>query len=142
MTDFSLADLDTIADLETPKRGPLAPAIHASCAVPFMFHPVWIRGRPLLDGGVSDRPGVAGIPRGERVLLHHLPSKSPWRIRPPTPPRRARLVALELVGLPRVNPFRLERGSLALKQAYAATRSALNQPLPQDGVVSVSVPES
>ncbi|MGZ3456827.1 MAG: patatin-like phospholipase family protein, partial [Polyangiales bacterium] len=51
-------------------RGSLAPALHASCAVPIMFHPVAHQGSWLLDGGVLDRPGLDGMPRGERVLFH------------------------------------------------------------------------
>ena len=47
--------------------GPLSPAIHASCAVPLLFQPVWVEGRPLLDGGIADRPGLDGVPAGERV---------------------------------------------------------------------------
>src|SRR5688500_9666487 len=61
-------------------RGDIATAIHASCAVPFMFHPVWIDGRAYLDGGILDRPGLEGMPTTEkRVLFHHISSKSPWR---------------------------------------------------------------
>jgi len=120
----------------TLSSGPLAPAIHASCAVPLMFHPVWIRGRPLLDGGVTDRPGVAGVPAGERILLHHLASKSPWRLHQPRPPQRSNLVTLEIADLPRVNPFRLERGPLALEHARTRTREALHRPL-QGALISV-----
>jgi NTE family protein len=60
-------------------RGPLAPAIQASCTVPGLFHPVWLDGRPLLDGGILDRHGLAGLPEGERLFYHHLASRSPWR---------------------------------------------------------------
>ena len=42
------------------RKGPLAEALHASCAVPFLFHPVWLSGRPCADGGVLDRHGLAG----------------------------------------------------------------------------------
>ncbi len=59
----------------------LAPAIHASCALPVLFQPVRIEGRLYLDGGVLDRPGLAGAPDGGRVLYHHLTSRSPWRRR-------------------------------------------------------------
>ncbi len=109
--------------------GPLAPAIHASCAVPLMFHPVWIRGRPYLDGGVTDRPGVEGVPAHERVLLHHLVSKSPWRLHAPRPPRRPGMVTLEIANLPRVSPFHLDRGAAALDHARAQTHQALARPL-------------
>src|SRR3954471_24484850 len=47
-------------------EGELAPAIQASCAVPLLFHPIWVGGRPLLDGGIADRPGLDGLPAGER----------------------------------------------------------------------------
>ncbi len=47
--------------------------------LPFLFHPVWHEGRPLLDGGIADRPGILGLLDGERVLHHHLASRSPWR---------------------------------------------------------------
>ena len=114
--------------------GDLVRAIHATCAVPFMFHPVWIEGRPFVDGGVADRPGLAGVPAGERVLYHHLASRSPWR-RPGSPslrvPVRAGLVPLVLQRLPRVGPFRLEQGPRALDAARQRTRALLDEPLPR-----------
>src|SRR4051812_11172814 len=63
------------------EEGALSPALHASCAVPFMFHPVRINGRIFVDGGLTDRSGLAGMPANERVLFHHLSSRSPWRSR-------------------------------------------------------------
>ena len=112
-------------------RGPLAQAIHASCAVPLMFQPVWIGGLPYVDGGVADRPGLAGTAPGERVLYHHLSSRSPWR-RPGSPalrvPERAGLVPLVIDGLPRVGPFRLDEGPRAFEVARRATRAALDAP--------------
>lgn len=110
-------------------RGPLAPAIHASCAVPLLFQPVWLDGRPCLDGGVLDRPGLAGVPQGERILLHHLASRSPWRLRPPAVPDRPNLIALIIPDLPRVNPFALDRGQRALEHAHRATLLALDLPI-------------
>lgn len=112
--------------------GALAPAIHASCAVPFMFHPVRVEGRLLVDGGVADRPGLAGMPSGERVLFHHLVSRSPWR-RPGSPsmdvPVREGLVAVALPGLPRVGPFRLHEGPRAFEAARRGMREALARPI-------------
>lgn len=112
--------------------GPLAPALRASCTVPVLFHPLWHRGRPLLDGGVLDRPGLAGMPT-QRLLYHHLASRSPWR-RPGSPslnvPDRAGLCALVIADLPRVNPFRLERGREAFRHAERAALRALAAPVP------------
>lgn len=120
-------------------RGALAPAIHASCAVPLLFQPVWHEGRVLLDGGVADRPGIAGVPEGERILHHHLASRSPWR-RPGDPsmavPRRDGLTALVIEGLPRVGPFRLEHGPSAFAAAREAAQRALDRPV-LGGIASI-----
>ncbi|HEX5061829.1 MAG TPA: patatin-like phospholipase family protein [Kofleriaceae bacterium] len=111
----------------------LAHAIRASCAVPALFHPVWIDRRAYWDGGILDRPGLAGIPAGERVLFHHIASKSPWRTRLPVP-RRAGMVTLVIDGLPRSGPFKLDAGRRALELARDATLRALDAPIVDDVV--------
>jgi len=113
-------------------RGPIAPAIHASCAVPLMFHPVAHAGGLLVDGGLVDRPGLRGLRGAPRVLFHHLASRSPWRRRRSRAlevPRRPGLSALVIEDLPRVGPFRLAEGPRALERALAATRRALDERL-------------
>jgi NTE family protein len=109
--------------------GPLAPAIHASCAAPVLFQPVRIGGRLYADGGVLDRHGLAGAPAEGRILYHHLTSRSPWR-RASSPalrvPERPGLRAVALPGLPRLGPFRLERGGEALERAADGMRAALD----------------
>ena len=113
------------------REGPLALALHASCAVPVLFQPVWIDLRPCADGGVLDRHGLAGAGPGERVLYHHLASRSPWR-RASDPglrvPERPRLRAVSLPDLPRLGPFRLERARDAFTLAAAGMRLALSAP--------------
>jgi NTE family protein len=112
--------------------GEIAPALVASCAVPFLFHPVWIDQRPLADGGILDRPGLLGMPVGERVLYHHLASRSPWR-RKGSPqlkvPARENLAAVVIDGLPRLGPFRLEKAADAFHLAAKAMRRALGRPV-------------
>ncbi|MGE0321954.1 MAG: patatin-like phospholipase family protein [Polyangiaceae bacterium] len=113
------------------REGALAPAIRASCTLPFLFQPMWHDGRPLLDGGILDRPGLAGMGH-ERLLYHHLASKSPWRRRGSVAlqvPQRAGLCALVIEELQRVNPFQLRRGRKAFRQAEDATRRALELPV-------------
>ena len=110
------------------QKGPLAEALHASCAVPFLFQPVWLSGRPCADGGVLDRHGLAAAAPGERIFYHHLTSRSPWRragsgsLRIPDRPS-LRAVAIE--GLPRLGPFRLDRAREAVEKAAEGMRAAL-----------------
>ena len=116
--------------------GDLGAAIRASCAVPVLFHPVTIEGRAYFDGGVLDRPGLAGMPESEpRVLFHHIAAKSAWRTKLEVPRRRG-MVTVVLEDLPRSGPFRLEAGRRAFHEARKATQRALDQPI-ADGVVSV-----
>jgi NTE family protein len=110
------------------RSGPLAPAIHASCAVPLLFQPVRLGGRAFLDGGVADRHGLAGLAPGARVLYHHLSSRSPWRRRSSPAlrvPEREGLRAVVVEGLPRLGPFRLERAAEAMERAAEGMRAAL-----------------
>ena len=110
-------------------EGSLAVAIRASCTLPLLFQPVWHEGRPLLDGGIEDRPGLLAVPEGERVLYHHLASRSPWRRRASPSlaiPARSGLTALVLPDLPRVGPFRLQAGRAAFDAAYNRASAALD----------------
>jgi NTE family protein len=120
------------------RDGDLADAIRASCAVPGLFHPVWIARRPYWDGGILDRPGLAGVPDGERVLFHHISARSPWRAKVPSVPPRSNMVTLVLDGLPRSGPFRLDAGRAAMTLAADATARALDLPI-RDGTVKLAV---
>lgn len=109
--------------------GDLAEAICASCALPGLFHPVRIDDRLYLDGGIADRPAHASIEDDETVLYHHLSSKSPWRSRAPEIPPRARTIPIVIENLPRLGPFRLERGMEAFEHARDRMRVALDRPM-------------
>lgn len=121
------------------ESGDFASAIHASCAVPVMFHPVVIDGRAYLDGGILDRPGLEGMPPAqERVLFHHIHSRSPWRTKGDNViPKRAGMVTLVIRELPRSGPFRLDEGRRAYREAKEATKRALDRTIPDDGIVTV-----
>ncbi len=114
--------------------GDLASALCASCAFPGLLRPVRRDGRLLSDGGIADRPGLAGLraqPAGESTFHHNLASRSPWRRRRSpalAPTGRPGTVTLRIFGLPRVHPFRLDAGRAALAAARAATRRALASP--------------
>ncbi len=123
---FDVRGLRTV----TLRKGRLAPAIQASCTFPGLFHPVWMNGRPYIDGGVADRSGLRGVPAGERVLYHHLSSRSKIRGRLPGLtgcPRREAMVPVIVDGLPRLGPYRLERGADAFEAARSAMRDALDR---------------
>lgn len=49
------------------EAGPLVPAVHASCAVPYLFAPVEIDGRRLWDGGFGEKTPLAPFLSGEPV---------------------------------------------------------------------------
>jgi NTE family protein len=109
--------------------GDIASTLRASCAVPLMFQPVALDGRPHLDGGIADRSGVTLAPAGERIFYHHLVPNSFWR-RKSAPssqvPVRGNLAGWIVPDLPRVTPFHLPRGRIALEQARKYTHAALD----------------
>jgi NTE family protein len=118
------------------RSGEVTAAIHASCAAPVLFQPVRIGARLYLDGGILDRPGLAGAGRGERILFHHLTSRSPWRRRSSPAlrvPQRPDLQAVAIDGLPRLDPFRLERGREAMERAADGLRLALSRAVTTTG---------
>ena len=103
--------------------------------MPFLFHPVRIDGRSYYDGGILDRPGLEGMPAGERVLFHHIASRSPWRSKSEPMPTRAGMVTLAIENLPRSGPFKLDQGRLAYRAAREATKKALDQRISDEKVV-------
>ncbi|NVK89488.1 MAG: patatin-like phospholipase family protein [Gammaproteobacteria bacterium] len=110
------------------QNGSLVDIIYASCAVPLLFQPRWLDGRPSWDGGIADRPGLAGINGSERVFYHHIAARSPWRKRTSRAlqiPQRADLMALAINGLPRSGPNRLHLGPTIFAAAKVATEQAL-----------------
>jgi NTE family protein len=109
----------------------VAAALRASCSFPGMFQPISIAGARYLDGGIGDRAGISAATPGVPVLFHHLVPRSPWRAIHRTqnePPARPPLFVLAEPGLPRLGPFRLERGRIAYELAYAMARRALAAP--------------
>ena len=116
---------------KTIDSGELAPAIQASCTVPVLFHPFTHEGHALFDGGIFDRPGLAGVPLDARVFYHHLPSRIPFRfLHHPLGrgiPQRSGLVPFVVESLPRPDPFRLDAGRRAIEVAASALRLALDR---------------
>lgn len=115
---------------ETLNSGEINPAIRASCAVPFLFHPVKVNRSYYLDGGIHDRPALTGIDHRDRVFYHHLEPRSFWRGRfglDVSRPARDEMVSLMLTGLPRVGPNKLDQGKKAYAMAYKKTQFILKE---------------
>ena len=112
------------------REGPIDVAIRASCTVPFMFRPVWHRRRLWVDGGVSDRSGFSALQPGERVLFHDLASRRRFGV-PPTPTAvpQADALMLRTPSLPKVSPFALDRGPLALERTRDFVLRWLDEPV-------------
>lgn len=115
---------------------PLSLALRASCSFPGLFQPTAIDGQRYLDGGIGDRAGIQAASPGARVLFHHLVPRSPWRkvhSAQNAPPTWPDLVLLSEPNLPRLGPFRMERGQEAFDLAYQMARTALASPYRASG---------
>ena len=111
--------------------GDLISAIRASCTFPGLFQPRWISGKPYIDGGVTDRSGLLGAKKDERIFYHHLASRSWWRSRLglTSVPKRNHQVSMILKDLPRCGPNHLDHAQLAFESAHQQTLRALDQEL-------------
>jgi NTE family protein len=111
-------------------EGPLPASVVASCAVPFMFHPVRIGTQLLIDGGVFLKSGLNPADRNERVLCVYLESDRSFYERPAKFKNLgANQKVLRLKGLPQVLPHKLQTGREAFQQAYERTKHALSLPI-------------
>jgi len=115
-------------------RGPLARAVHASCAVPLLLQPVRLGGELLWDGGVQvDAPLRAVLERTrevKRAILH----VAGWRDPRTSPRLRREIRDAEQKGVrvhvartryPRVDPDHLERAPEAVAAGAASARALL-----------------
>ena len=151
--------LTVSTNLETGRRhvdtrGPIVPAVAASCALPFLFRAVIRDGDRHIDGGIIDKvPIEAMIEHFEldALLVHYIPSK---RVSEPAPkgPRKFMDWALDIsrdsnwqtqaalaeasgvkvyvISSPNANlgPFSMKRGSEVIEAARTHTLSALQRP--------------
>lgn len=117
-------------ETEVFRQGGLVSCVYASCAFPGLFQPIRIGNSWYLDGGIADRPALAAMKPGQRVLYHHIKSRSPWR-RKNSPalviPRRDNMQAIALDDIPRVGPNQLQQGPHAFDAAYEATLKVLDR---------------
>jgi len=77
--------------------GPTVPAVLASSAIPGVFAPVDIAGRPLVDGGISSNTPLSGAVALGASRIYVLPTGYACGLR--TPPGNAMAVAMHAVTL-------------------------------------------
>jgi NTE family protein len=148
--------------------GPLAPAVHATCAYPGLFRPVELDGGLLWDGGLVDKAPAVALVRHlpgalDAVLVHFLPTRGDAALGGPlayakgmaagvAALRRSHLelqvallsaegldVYLVVSDLPPVSPRHLAQGKLAIEAGEKAALDALAQPATS---LRVAVPAS
>ncbi len=115
--------------------GNLARAIRASCAVPFMFHPVRIDRRFYWDGGIQDKMGIYGIGQNEKILCHYLEGnkRDPYafyeakRDEKAAKARGKNLIQVCLKGLPQSHPFAMHLAPDIIEAAYKKSLIALKK---------------
>ncbi|WP_372369457.1 patatin-like phospholipase family protein [Candidatus Uabimicrobium sp. HlEnr_7] len=119
------------------ESGDIVRAIRASCAVPLLFHPVWIKRKPFLDGGIRDHGGLKSIKKNERMFYHHLlPRKHNNKSRFfKRLPQKNNMVTLVLTSLPSVGPYCLENGRNAYNHAYNTMKKAMNTPIKNGKII-------
>jgi NTE family protein len=114
-------------------RGPLATAIHASCAVPFLLQPVRFGNELLWDGGVRiEAPLQAVLQRSEvkRAIVH----VAGWRANGISPSLRREILQARRSGVevhvartlyPAVDPDHLDRAPAAVAAGAESARRLL-----------------
>ena len=115
---------------EIVQNGSLTTAIRASSAFPLLFQPVQINGKPMLDGGIKDRLGIAGAIPEERLIIHSVVSSQAEKRALggvlQASPLHTRIIRPR--NLPRVTPFTLSRSREAFVRARDYTTRALDMP--------------
>lgn len=118
---------------EVLRTGRATPALMASCALPVLVQPVYIDGRPKLDGGIKDRPGLAESPLDERLLHCNLPQRGIRskfdRGHAAAFEGRNNFTSLEIPDIPRVTPFTLDKSTEVFHYTKAQTELALSMPV-------------
>lgn len=129
---ISVFDLTGLAS-RSLREGSIVDAVYASCCVPFLFQPIRIGRSIYLDGGIGDRPGLAGTPQEGRTLCHHLQSSRPGVQKDQIISRilkeRPNTIAVTVKNIEPIGPATGKDGRRAFDQTRAAVRAALARPI-------------
>lgn len=121
------------------KDGKFSDIIYASCAFPVLLQPIVLpdpseqnQFASYNDGGILDRPALAGYDKDDRIFYHHIASKSPWRSKSSPAlqhPKRNNLTTLSLSDIARSGPTKLALGPSIFKQSREQTQYWLKKPI-------------
>lgn len=113
-------------------EGKFSDIVYASCAFPILFQPILLKSPKdqekvysYNDGGILDRPALAGYDEGDRIFYHHIASKSPWRSKNSKAlnhPERNNLTTLSLSDIARSGPTKLALGPAIFEQSREQTQ--------------------
>lgn len=112
------------------KEGSLPQAVAASCAVPFLFHPVRIGARLYVDGGVFHKSGISVAEGNERILCVFLQGdrySDSYELKRSLKNLGENHRVLRMKELPRLNYNSLDRGRLAYGEAYRRAAGAFTK---------------
>lgn len=119
----------------------MARAARASATFPLLFQPVgWTapeddhgqtRDYTLIDGGITDASGVAGLMNRNPGRVINL-KVGPFWGPPPAPsniPGSTEVLSISLQNLPQPSPLAMELGTTAIEAASKAMKASLDVPL-------------
>jgi NTE family protein len=112
----------------TLDSGSVAKSARASCAVPGLFHPVYIDKRIYFDGGVADKMGLSGVDHNEFVVAHSLGRISGFESPRVNRKNFSQYLQFELKNIPRSGPNHLHLGSEIIAESYRQTKLWLESP--------------
>ena len=117
---------------EVLRKGSAVRALGATTAFPGLVQPVVIGGRPKLDGGIKDRPGLAEAPLDEPLLHCNLPQRGMRsrldRGHAAAFEGRSNFISLEIPDIPKVTPFTLDISPEVFQYTKEQTALALDMP--------------
>lgn len=154
--DCTIPLLTVSTDLTEKRRhldltGPVVPAVHASCALPLLFEPVYRDGHMHVDGGLMDKVPLRAMLdtfQPDAVVVHFIPSstlkapmpRAPWAMmdhaldlvrddawRQQCEIARARGVEVYVVetDTPASGPLKMSLGPAIMAEAARQTRAQL-----------------
>lgn len=113
---------------KTLNSGSVAKAARASCAVPGLFHPVYINKRAYLDGGIADKMGLSGVNQKDFVVAHSLGKFSGFESPRVNRKKFSNYLELQLKNIPLAGPDRLHLWPQIYTESYLQTKKWLESP--------------